>query len=113
MDLELGGDLHPLGAGDDIAVDGVGDDGLIFAGEVFVQVVDELLNGGVWRGFFGVIFLVCHGYVSRLPFSGAAVGRGFLLTPVGCRGWGGSGLGVVGDWRLCAESNSRFFRGMT
>ena len=37
VDFELGGDVHVLGAAEHLGIDDVGDDGLIFAGKVFVQ----------------------------------------------------------------------------
>ena len=37
VEFELGGDIHVLGAAEHLVIDDVGDDGLIFAGKVFVQ----------------------------------------------------------------------------
>ncbi len=43
--FELGGDVHVLGAGEHLGIDHVGDDGLIFAGKVFVQQLREAVAG--------------------------------------------------------------------
>ena len=37
VDFALGGDVHVLGAAEHLRIDDAGDDGLIFAGKVFVQ----------------------------------------------------------------------------
>ena len=47
VDLQLFGDGHVLRAFDGLRVDDVGDDRLVFAGEVFVQQLDEFFAGGV------------------------------------------------------------------
>ena len=63
VELELGGDIHPLRAGDHVAVYGVGDDGLVLTGEVFIERVDEFFDGGLRDGGLvaGVVFFVlCH-----------------------------------------------------
>ena len=41
VDFELAGDVHVLRALENLRVVDVGDDGLIFAGEIFVEEVDE------------------------------------------------------------------------
>jgi len=41
MDFELIGDVHVLGALEDLRIDNVGDDGLVFAREIFVQQLDQ------------------------------------------------------------------------
>ena len=41
MDLQLGGDVHVLRAGEHLRIDDVRDDRLIFAGEIFVQQLGE------------------------------------------------------------------------
>ena len=45
VDFELGGDIHVLGAAEHLGIDYVGDDGLIFAGKVFVQQLREAVAG--------------------------------------------------------------------
>ena len=51
VDLEFAGDVHVLRSLEDLGVVDIGDDGLIFAGEIFVEEVDEFLRreGGVGR----------------------------------------------------------------
>ena len=45
VDCELVGDVHVGRSLEDLRVVDVGDDGLVLAGEVFVEEVDELLAG--------------------------------------------------------------------
>jgi hypothetical protein len=45
VDFELGGDIHVFGAGEHLRIDYVGDDGLIFAGKVFIQQLREAVAG--------------------------------------------------------------------
>ena len=45
VDFKLGGDVHVLGAGEHLRIDYVGDDGLIFAGKVFIQQLREAVAG--------------------------------------------------------------------
>ncbi len=54
VDGELVGDVHVLRAFEDLRVVDVGDDGLVLAGEVFVEEVDEFFagEGGGWCGCF-------------------------------------------------------------
>ena len=56
VDLKLGSDIHVRSALEHLGVDGVGDDGLVFAGEVFVQQFREALAGDIdfVRGGFGI-----------------------------------------------------------
>jgi hypothetical protein len=51
VDFELGGDVHVLGAAEHLGIDHVGNDGLIFAGKVFVQQ----LRKAVARNFDGCV----------------------------------------------------------
>ena len=50
--LELGGDVHVFGALEHLGIDDVGDDGLIFAGQVFVQQLRKTVAGD----FVGFLF---------------------------------------------------------
>ena len=45
VNFQLSGDVHVLGALEHLGIDDVGDDGLIFAGKVFVQQLSELVPG--------------------------------------------------------------------
>ena len=45
VDGELVGDVHVRRAFEDLRVVDVGDDGLVFAGEIFVEEVDEFFAG--------------------------------------------------------------------
>src|SRR4029450_13857445 len=45
VDFELSSDVHILGASEHLGIDHVGDDGLIFASEVFVQQLRETVAG--------------------------------------------------------------------
>ena len=45
VNFQLSGDVHVLGALEHLGIDDVGDDGLIFAGQVFVQQLSELVPG--------------------------------------------------------------------
>src|SRR5713101_8952700 len=45
VEFELRGDAHVLGAAEHLRIDYVGDDGLIFAGKVFVQQLREAVAG--------------------------------------------------------------------
>ena len=45
VDFELGSDIHVLGAAEHLGGDYVGDDGLIFAGKVFVEQLREAVAG--------------------------------------------------------------------
>ena len=47
VDLEFFRDRHELGALDDLRVDDVGDDRLIFAGEIFVEKFDQPCAGNL------------------------------------------------------------------
>ena len=44
LEFELGGDIHVLGAAEHLGIDYVGDDGLIFAGKVFVQQLRKVVT---------------------------------------------------------------------
>ena len=52
VDFELSGDIHVFGALEHLGIDYVGDDGLIFAGQVFVQQLREAVAGN----FVGFLF---------------------------------------------------------
>ena len=47
VEFELGGDIHVLGAAEHLGIDYVGDDGLIFAGKVFVQQLRKAVAGNL------------------------------------------------------------------
>jgi len=47
VDFELGGDVHVLGTAEHLGIDHVGDDGLIFAGKVFVQQIRKTVAGNL------------------------------------------------------------------
>jgi hypothetical protein len=54
MDFQLCGDVHILGAAEYLGLDNVGNDGLIFAGKVFVQQFRQTITGDfvfIWCGF--------------------------------------------------------------
>ena len=44
VQLQFGGDLHPLGASECVAINNVGDDGLIFPGQILVESNYKLLD---------------------------------------------------------------------
>ncbi len=58
MDFELGGDVHILGAAQHLGINDIGDNGLIFAGKVFVQQFRESVAGnfvfGCWWVWVGI-----------------------------------------------------------
>jgi len=56
VDFELSGDVHVLGAAEYLRIDHLRDDGLIFAGQVFVQQLREAVAGD----FVFVRFLLGH-----------------------------------------------------
>src|SRR5450830_533094 len=58
VDFELGGDVHVLGAAEHLGIDYVGDDGLIFAGKVFVQQFRKAVAGNLVFVCGG--FWLCH-----------------------------------------------------
>ena len=51
VDFELRGDVHELRALQDLRVDDVADDGLIFAREIFVQQISKLGASDCRLGF--------------------------------------------------------------
>ena len=52
VNFELSGDVHVFGALEHLGIDDVSDDGLIFAGQVFVQQLRETVRGD----FVGFLF---------------------------------------------------------
>jgi hypothetical protein len=68
MEPELRSNVHPLGAGEHIAVNGVSDDGLVLAGQVFIERFDKFLNGVLvllLRAFFRHVNST---FVREIPF---------------------------------------------
>ena len=75
VDFELAGDVHVGGALEDLGVVDVGDDGLEFALEVFVEQVDEL-------GFGDGGGLLGSGFASGFAMGCGARFRGSGMTEV-------------------------------
>ncbi len=103
--FELAGDVHKLSALHGLAVGDVGDDGLVFAGEIFVEEFDEIFagNGGVFGGGGGLGHEKLL-YVKAIYFSVGGEGargrgkrRGILMGGGSGDGEaGGGGVGVGG-----------------
>jgi hypothetical protein len=66
VDFELGGNVHVLGAAEHLGIDDVGDDGLILAGQVFVQQLREPVAGNV-VAFLARDTATAFAFLARLP----------------------------------------------